>query len=471
MKSVHKQGEALLMKAPFMTIFGGLIRPFSTINTDKILLERLNTLVKELRSTNSINSKIEMIKNKPELRPILELIYSPESRFYITSNSITSLKDTPTAIAKENDLNSVLKILSNRLVTGKAAVSLVKEYIKLHPEYEELIKNIIDKNLRARIGHDLIKRSFDENDVKKKCIACSLGYPITKHLDYLKKSLANREKWFISRKYDGIRVFVVYNFEDQSLKLLTRQMKPIFGLNLAITNALRESLKELQETIILDGELVYMLEDREDFSKTISVVKSIEPKPIDGLQFRAFDIITDHIFSIRQETLQKLFKKYFSDSDLMRLVDQEIIDNSDSFNYDELIEKSTVSGYEGFMIRRDCELKDGRSRDLLKIKPFQDSEFKVIDYEIGPMRLLDAENMEKTETVLLSVTIDFNGNRVNVGSGFSHAERIEFARYPEKILNKTVTIRYQSESKVEGRRDNSLRFPVFKVLHGNKRTE
>jgi DNA ligase 1 len=450
-----------------MMALSSLIRSFSTVNNDKILLEQLSALVKELKSTNSINSKVEMIKNKPELRRILEIIYCPKKRFYVTSNSLNDVKDTKHFDNREQNLYDMLKMLSDRVVRGDSAVSLVQEYIKLHPEYEELIKNIIDKNLKARVGHELIKRSFDA--VKDYFIPCSLGYPIEKHLEYLKKSLEKGEKWFISRKYDGIRAFLAYDHENKAVKLLTRQMKPVTGLNPAIIDTFSKSLRDLKESVVLDGELVFMLNGREEFSKTMSLVKSIEIKPIYGLEFRSFDIVNwDGKFSERQEKLHNLITKHFSDSDVIKFVHQELLND---FNYEKLIKESSDLGYEGFIIRRDCELKNGRSRDLLKIKPFQDGEFKVIDCAIGPMRILDDDGVEKTETVLLSITIDFKGIRVSVGSGFSNSQRLEFAKVPEMILNKIVTIRYQSESKVEGRQENSLRFPVFKVLHGNKRRE
>ena len=47
----------------------------------------------------------------------------------------------------------------------------------------------------------------------------------------------------------------------------------------------------------------------------------------------------------------------------------------------------------------------------------------------------------------------------------------EFAKEPERIMGKIVTVRYQSESKAEGRECKSMRFPVFKALHNDIRTE
>lgn len=442
----------------------------STFKSDKLLLEKMENLVNELRSTNSINSKVEMIKSKPELKRILELIYSPESRFHITSKSIDNYSfNEVISRNNEHDIFAVLQMLSDRSVTGKAAVSLLKDYIKSFPEHEELIKNIIDKNLKVRIGHELIKRSFDnDNIVKNRVIPCILGYPIEKHLKYFKESLGKGNKWFISRKYDGIRTFLIYNHTSEKVEILTRSMKPITGLNLEVIRVLESNLKGMKRSFILDGELVCISEDKENFSKTISTVKSLEPKPIGDLEFRVFDILIDNAtFSKRQDELKDLMEQ-LRDSTIIKQVEQKVLGD---FDYDALIEKANSLGYEGFIIRRDCILKDGRSRDLLKIKPFQDAELKVIDYAIGPMRIIDDAGMERTEQVLLSITIECKGNRVNVGSGFSNAERKEFSKNPELILGKIVTVRYQSESKVAGRTENSLRFPVFKALHGTNRTE
>lgn len=439
-------------------------------NSDKQLLSNLENLIKQLRGTNSINSKVEILKGKPELSGILRMIYAPDVRFYIKSTSINKYEHLESANVNESgSIEDLLKTLSERILTGKAASQAVSSYIKKYPEHEDLIKCIIDKNLKARIGHDLINRAFLD-DSSERNISVSLGYPIEKYLEYLKKSLESGDKWFISRKYDGIRTILVYNNESGSFELLTRHLKPIFGLNPTITSVLKKEIASLcfNSSFVLDGELVYLDKSgKEDFSKTINLVKSIDPKPIDDLEYRVFDLI-----SCRDKFSErfKILKKMISDSKIIKLVDQA--ECNPRFNHEEYLKKATDLEYEGFIIRKDCELKDGRSKDLLKIKPFQENEFKVINYEIGPMRILnESTKVESTENVLLNIAVDFNGHAVNVGSGFSVPERIEYAKRPEKIMGQIVTVRYQSESKAEGRKCKSMRFPVFKALHGTERTE
>ena len=399
----------------------------SKINSDKQLLSNLENLINELRTTNSTNSKVEIIKKNPELKEILRMIYTPHVRFYIKSASLNKYEPASSESLIES-IEDLLEKLSKRILTGKAASQAVSAYIKVNAEHEDLIKCIIDKNLKARIGYELVRKAFPElSTTSSMCnIPVALGYSIEKYLEYLKKSIGSCEKWYISRKYDGIRSILIYNNEDKSLNLLTRNLKPIFGLNPIVNSSLKRIiLSKISNSIILDGELVYLnAEGKENFSKTINLVKSIEPKPIDGLEFRVFDIIDHELkFSERLKKLKEIIPNSEEDSDIIKLVDQE--EGSKDFDHEEYLKKAIKHEYEGFIIRRDCELKDGRSKDLLKIKPFQDDEFKVINYEIGPMRLLnEITKKEFTENVLLSITVDYNGHSVNVGSGFSNSERI-----------------------------------------------
>lgn len=253
---------------------------FSTLkNCDKLLLKELEGLVKELKGTNSINYKVQIIKSKPELRSLLQLIYSPESKFHLTSASLQKYSDSSVSELPHDFLIDILKCLSDRRVGGKAAAQMVLAYIKMHPEHEELINNIIDKNLKVRIGYETVKKAFNSAEEQK--IPCVLGYSVDKHMNYFKHSLESGDKWFISRKYDGIRTFLVYDHLNESVTLLTRYMNPIKGLNPTITKTIQENLRKIADrSIILDGELVFIdkVTGKEDFSKTITLVKSLEPK-------------------------------------------------------------------------------------------------------------------------------------------------------------------------------------------------
>ena len=70
--------------------------------------------------------------------------------------------------------------------------------------------------------------------------------------------------------------------------------------------------------------------------------------------------------------------------------------------------------------------------------------------------------------MLSGVAIEHKGNTVRVGSGFTIDQRRHLFKNPHDILGKTITVQYFEESKNQ-LGEYSLRFPVIKVIHGNKR--
>jgi len=105
---------------------------------------------------------------------------------------------------------------------------------------------------------------------------------------------------------------------------------------------------------------------------------------------------------------------------------------------------------------------------LLKVKKFLDDEFKVIDIETGPYRIIDRGREIEFET-LTNVLINYNRNIVSVGSGFTVDERRYYYERPDEIIGATITVQYFGISKnKEGK--ESLRFPTIKTIHGQERT-
>ena len=127
-----------------------------------------------------------------------------------------------------------------------------------------------------------------------------------------------------------------------------------------------------------------------------------------------------------------------------------------------LLNKSQEKKWEGLMLRRNTYYKGKRTNDLLKYKTFQDDEFKVVGVEEGTKDILN-KSTEKMETkkIMSAVYIDYNNTKV--GSGFSDKERLFFIENPEQIIGKIITVQYFEKT------EKSLRFPTFKILHGEKR--
>ncbi|KAI1316559.1 hypothetical protein EDD11_009824 [Mortierella claussenii] len=119
-------------------------------------------------------------------------------------------------------------------------------------------------------------------------------------------------------------------------------------------------------------------------------------------------------------------------------------------NYEHLrriASRSIRRGWEGVVIKKDVAYEGKRSRNMFKIKQFQDAEFKVEEAMLGRMRLPYEGRMEELDNVLTNVVVIHRGNRVRVGSGFTAEDRIKFGKDPSLIVGKTITVKYYEESK------------------------
>lgn len=101
---------------------------------------------------------------------------------------------------------------------------------------------------------------------------------------------------------------------------------------------------------------------------------------------------------------------------------------------------------------------------MIKLKEWEDAEYTVKSIETGYMRMADTG---ETKLVVTNVNIEHKGYPVSVGSGFSMQSRIDYAQDPERIIGKTITVRYFSESRKENG-SISLRFPTVKAVYEDR---
>lgn len=125
------------------------------------MFKRLQDLVDGLNESNSTLEKKEKLRNIDiGIKNILYWIYNPFLQYNITSKNIIKNSE----IIKENNLSilELLKILNTREATGHEAIGLVNGFINNNIEYKELILNIIDKDLKCRVGVSIINDVFPD---------------------------------------------------------------------------------------------------------------------------------------------------------------------------------------------------------------------------------------------------------------------------------------------------------------------
>ena len=124
-------------------------------------------------------------------------------------------------------------------------------------------------------------------------------------------------------------------------------------------------------------------------------------------------------------------------------------------------------GWEGLMLRKNTTYKGKRSKDVLKVKKFHDAEYTVVDIENAINRVI-VDEKEVEEMMMKKVVIEHKGNRVSVGSGFSHEQRRHYFLNPNDIVGKQICVQYFEETLNE-KGTNSLRFPTVKAVYETKR--
>ncbi|KAK8849396.1 hypothetical protein IAR55_004728 [Kwoniella newhampshirensis] len=129
-----------------------------------------------------------------------------------------------------------------------------------------------------------------------------------------------------------------------------------------------------------------------------------------------------------------------------------------------MVKRAADEGWEGLILRADGIYKGKRSTDIRKFKKWQDAEYIVKSLDTSTMRLAIDGTFAEHEA-MSNVWIEHDGHPVSVGSGFTAEQRLRYAKHPEEIVGRMMTVEYFSESEKVGREDKrSLRFPRCKMV-------
>ena len=424
-------------------------------------------MVRDLRATSSTKDKEGIISDYCSTnsaasnftKNILLYTYHPTWQYYITSDI---LKKKSHLVAKNAYKNffDLLDDLKGRAITGHDAIAAVNSFIEHHSDYEELIHCILDKDLKTRAGDKIINKAI-KNHIPEFSVALADKYD--------PNIVEWKDGWYVSRKIDGARCIAVVD-NSGNATFYSRTGKTFETLDIV-----GGGIKNLGlSNVVLDGELCLVDEEgNEDFQ---GIMKELRKKDhtIQNPSYKIFDMIShDEFYSKKGESHKTYSHRYNNLQQVMRnnscvclsvLAQEKIIDDN---HFAEWAAKSSEYGWEGLMLRADEPYKGKRSKDLLKYKSFFDDEYEVVDTEMGPFRYV-LNGKEHEEEMLSCVTIQHKGHNVRVGSGFTIEQRQEFYKHPKKILGKIITVQYFAESKNQDG-GISLRFPTFKILHGQDR--
>lgn len=426
-----------------------------------VLFDRILQLQKDMNKSNSTLKKKETLKKYEDLKKVLQYTYDDNYVFSVTSKNYKKFvanskkNKQKTLIVYYKDLFKLLDDLAIRKITGDTALLHLYNFIKRNKQYEDIILNIIDKNLKIRVNTSVI------NDVFPGLIKVFEVVLANKY----KKSLIDKtnEDWYISRKLDGVRCLTHIDKKNKKVTFYSRQGKEFKTLG-NLEKDILVGINGFDGNYFLDGEVVDIVNNKEDFKGIMEKIRR-KKYSIPNPKYYVFDMIkeedfynlkSNEIYSTRMERLNKTLMSGFHNIEILEQI--KYTEN----DFTELAKRSEEEGWEGLMLRRDVGYEGKRTNSLLKYKKMDDDEYKVIDIEVGPFRRINPETgLEEEIETLSAVIIDYNNTKV--GSGFTIDERIEYYKNPKKIVGKVITVQYFEKT------TESLRFPTFKGIHGTKR--
>ncbi len=431
------------------------------------MLQDLQQFVNESNQTNSNTDKLAVIRKYAANLHVIRLLnytYNPFLKYNVTSSNCEKLKaELGKGPNNYDTLPELLDALNLRSITGHRAISAVLAFIRDNQEHEELIYNVIDRNLKTRSTVSMINKVIP-GAIPTFDVALANTYD-----EKTKKKVKLEDDWWVSRKLDGVRCICVMK-ANGDVNFYSRA-----GNEFETLGMIADELKRIPQDIVLDGEICMMdANGDEDFQGIIKEIKR-KDHTIRRPKFMVFDMLTHEefgsqtstrTFSDRQIMMQAWFENYAGELDFITPLGQTLIPTEEHLQ--KYIELATKLGWEGLMIRKDAPYQGKRSDDILKIKKMHDAEYTVDDVEFGINRVI-VEGKEVDEEMLRNVYITHKGNRVQVGSGFSHEERRLYYKNPELIVGKTICVQYFEET-TNQRGEHSLRFPVVKAVYGEKRT-
>ena len=282
----------------------------------------------------------------------------------------------------------------------------------LYEQIESRIQSRINKKLDQGYITDKLRAMSSKPVNKLGLLKPMLATPFgkVKDIDYSTST--------IQYKYDGHRCLIHYDGTEYTA--YSRNGKPITTIP-EIVSAVAAS--DLQPGDTLDGELYH----HEAYLQTItSWVKRRQDKTKE-LVYIVYDVITEEelYYAARLAIISNL---NFEHPVLAAPTNMNVSENE----IHRMLNSALESGYEGLILRRDgFTYEDGkRSKGLVKIKRFEDNEFRVIDI------------LESKDGYGILVCVMQNGDEFRVTAPGDFEEKLHCLEYKSRYIGKFVNVKY-----------------------------
>lgn len=441
-----------------------------------------------IQRTSSYNDKQYLLKkneNVPGLKEILRFIYDPYNKTGISTaklNKALAVAESrgPYVMGEEAFISysEAIKYFKSHntgtdydLAMAARFINCTKAMYSDNLFAEELAKAIVTQDLQIGVTAKTLNTVYGKHFIPT--VGCMLG---TKIADVP----AHKIKWpcIVTEKLDGIRRILIK--ENGVCRLFSRSGHEDAGLVDIMAEA-----SCLPDNRVYDGELLALGTFKDSVAlrqatNSLASTKSIKH----GLTYNIFDMLP----------LEEFYNGASEDNALVRkiLLGATLMDNSiQKLGLDEwpkyiasygvhknlqfirpvpilgfvknmsevepIVAEIWARGGEGVMLNcAEAPYEVKRSRSLLKVKHTEEHTLKVVDM---------LEGTGKYEDMMGALVVDYNGNKLGVGSGFTDLQRKEIWDNPDNYIGKFIEIDTFGES-INQQGTKSLNCPIFKRFVG-----
>ena len=356
--------------------------------------------------------------------------------------------------------------LRAREITGNAAQLVLDTMMAeaTQEQWNDWFRRILIKDLRCGVSektvNNVVKKDYPDYIIP--VFTCQLAHDGANH----EKKLVGKKQ--IEVKLDGVRVIAIL-YKDKRPEVFSRNGKQFHNFEHIV-----EQLHNVVRTygigtdMILDGEV--MSSSFQDLMKQVHRKTNVQS---DDAILHCFDMITLEEFQQggsvrpqheRSQELDSWIEKHAPELPHVATLTWEDVDLDTPEGQATLkqINKQAIDGgYEGIMIKDpNAGYECKRSHSWLKMKPFIEVSLEITDVEEGTGR-----NKERLGALVCSGVDDGKQIKVNVGSGFSDDQRIDFYGVRDTLPGQYVEVRADA---ITQNQDGtySLRFPRFLRFRG-----
>ena len=407
-----------------------------------------------LQLITGAKAKQEFVRTHANDENFCRLLYYALNPMLTYNVSEDTLRNRIPGAWQPNNYKNIFEIcdmLASRKGVDDYTLDTVCSFLRVRNlEEQELYIKLLSKTLRlgvtAKTINKIIPGLIPEWEVQQ-------AYPIDKY------PVAEGTEFWLTQKLNGVRA-TFYNG-----KLIARSGVAYKGLDDLISEIERLPLG----AYVLDGELTLKdkgsLSDNEAFRVATGILNSDDVNKT-AICYTVFDIIPREDFdsdnpkipySERRKMLD-IFSKFVSDDGTLRVL-PVLYQGDDQLVIDKLLGQMVAEDKEGLMLNTDVPYKRTRHKGILKIKRFYTMDLKIIGYEEGTGRL---------EGTLGALVLEYKGNTVKVGSGFTDEQRTEFWANRNDIIGSLCEVKYKEISSDKNTGLESLQFPVFVQMRFDK---